>query len=168
MSNYPVRAFPVARELMKHSPVLSCEDFHLRWQKHMVFQQVSNSQISLQLACERLSLQIHGYWKALSVWSSVIWAKENDCKGSTSRTDKQRRPSSRWDLDSRIFHVNEVTFPDTLSLLFWGKERGLVIKDQHFLWMQQLDIRTPFMSHCSLETDMYRSLLNIFICDFTF
>ena len=43
MSNYPVRAFPVALELMKHKPALSCEDFHLRWQKHMVFQQVSNS-----------------------------------------------------------------------------------------------------------------------------
>ena len=28
---------------MKQNPVLSCEDFHLRWQKHMVFQQVSNS-----------------------------------------------------------------------------------------------------------------------------
>ena len=129
MSNYPVRAFPIARELMKHSPVLSCEDFHLRWQKHMVFQQVSNSQISLQLACERLSLKIHSYWKALSVWGSVIWAKENDCKGSTSRTDKQQQPSSRWDLDPALFF----TLIKSPFLTLWacssgGRNEGLWLK----------------------------------------
>ena len=43
MSNYPVGTFPKTHKLMKQSPVLNCEDFHLGWQKHMVFQQASNS-----------------------------------------------------------------------------------------------------------------------------
>lgn len=66
MSNYPVSTFPIAGALMKQSPALSCEGFHLGRQKHMVFQQASNSPDCPQLAGERLSLQIHSYGNALS------------------------------------------------------------------------------------------------------
>lgn len=112
---------PIAWKLMKQSPVLSCEDFHLRWQKHMVFQRVSNRPDFPPVGGERLSLQIHGYGKELSVWGSVSWAKENDCKGSTNTTDKQGLPSLWFKLESCIFHINEVTCSNTELALLRGR-----------------------------------------------
>lgn len=119
MSNYPVSAFPIAGALMKQNLVLSCGGFHLRRQKHMVFQQASNSPDCPQLAGERLRLQIHSYGNALSGWGSVSWAKENDCKKVQAQEIHK---------DCQVHHSDGRAVFSTLTkssfwhseLVFWG------------------------------------------------